>query len=167
MEITEEQRGLIQKMADEGSDLGEIQKRIADELKITVTYLETRMLISDLGIVFPEEEKDDAKGQEAVLLDSGTPEDLSQEDLSPAPDLDPAGSVPGTGTVSVTLSELAPPGMIANGTVTFSDGEKAEWYLDQMGRLGLDPTKPDYHPSESDIVAFQKELKRLAEVSGL
>jgi hypothetical protein len=47
--------------------------------------------------------------------------------------------------------------------VTFSDGETAEWMLDQTGRLGLNPTKPGYRPSEADVMSFQRELQRVAQ----
>jgi hypothetical protein len=52
---------------------------------------------------------------------------------------------------------------LASGKVTFSDGETADWMLDQTGRLGLNPTNPGYRPSESDIMAFQQELQRVAQ----
>jgi hypothetical protein len=35
--------------------------------------------------------------------------------------------------------------------------------LDETGRLGLNPTKPGYRPSQTDIVAFQQELQRVAQ----
>jgi hypothetical protein len=53
-----------------------------------------------------------------------------------------------------------------SGKVTFSDGQKAEWYLDQMGRLGLNPDQVGYRPSEQDVLAFQVELQRLARSQG-
>jgi hypothetical protein len=48
---------------------------------------------------------------------------------------------------------------VASGKVTFSDGKRAEWYLDQMGRLGLAPMEKGYRPSQTDLVSFQTELQ--------
>ena len=45
--------------------------------------------------------------------------------------------------------------------VVFSDGARAMWYVDETGRLGLDPDTPDYHPTPEDIAVFQNELKKL------
>jgi hypothetical protein len=34
--------------------------------------------------------------------------------------------------------------------------------LDQSGRLGLNPSTPDYRPNQADVLAFQDELQRVA-----
>ena len=49
-------------------------------------------------------------------------------------------------------------GAMAGGSVVFSDGERKNWTIDQMGRLALLGGSEEYKPSEEDIVAFQKEL---------
>ncbi len=46
-----------------------------------------------------------------------------------------------------------------SGKVTFSDGNTAEWYLDQTGRLGIAPAVQGYRPSQEDVMAFQTELQ--------
>jgi hypothetical protein len=46
-----------------------------------------------------------------------------------------------------------------SGDVTFSDGVKARWMIDQIGRFGLDPEKPGYRPSDADLQAFQLQLR--------
>jgi len=68
----------------------------------------------------------------------------------------------------VTLSSdtLARPGAMASGKVTFSDGEKAVWYIDQFsGQLGMVPPFPGFKPSPEDVRQFQvlleSELGRL------
>jgi hypothetical protein len=50
---------------------------------------------------------------------------------------------------------------MVSGTVTFSDGMKGLWLIDEMGRPSIDPDQPGYQPSESDLVSFQEELKGL------
>ena len=44
---------------------------------------------------------------------------------------------------------------LASGKVTFSDGNRAEWYLDQAGRLGLVPQQQGYRPPAADVQQFQ------------
>jgi hypothetical protein len=72
---------------------------------------------------------------------------------------------PATGHVSVTVDQLARPGAIVSGKVTFSDGQRADWYLDQNGRLGVVPGQQGYKPSAADVqqfqVALQSELARM------
>ena len=52
-----------------------------------------------------------------------------------------AGSpaAPPAGGVSLTVDQIARPGAVVSGKVTFSDGQKADWYMDQTGRLGMVP----------------------------
>ena len=68
------------------------------------------------------------------------------------------GMPPGGG-VSVKVANVARPGALVSGNVTFSDGNSAEWSLDQTGRLGLSPKQPGYKPSPADLEAFQLELQ--------
>jgi hypothetical protein len=51
--------------------------------------------------------------------------------------------------------------MLYSGKVVFSDGARAMWYVDETGRLGLDPDTPGYRPTQEDIAVFQNELKKL------
>jgi hypothetical protein len=74
-----------------------------------------------------------------------------------------ARSAPSAGGVVVVMDTITKPHALASGKVTFSDGETAEWMLDETGRLGLNPTKPGYRPSQTYIVAFQQELQRVAQ----
>ena len=50
--------------------------------------------------------------------------------------------------------------------VTFSDGVKASWFLDQYGRVAIDAGQPGYHPPEEDLMAFQQEVARKLQAQG-
>ena len=63
------------------------------------------------------------------------------------------------GGVSVAVYLVPRPGSLVSGKVKFSDGKAAEWYLDQMGRLGLAPKEQGYKPSQEDLMEFQTELQ--------
>ena len=62
------------------------------------------------------------------------------------------------GGVSVSVDHLARPGAVVSGKVTFSDGQSADWYLDQTGRLGLVAKTPGYRPPAADVPQFQAAL---------
>ena len=49
--------------------------------------------------------------------------------------------------------DLAPTGNL-------SDGQLADWYLDQMGRLGVAPRQQGYKPSAVDVQDFQLALQQ-------
>ena len=147
MTLTDDQRAAIARWIDAGATLPEIQKRLKEELQISLTYLETRMLADDLKLSLKEPEK--------------PAEPKAAEPLPPEP---PAAA---PGKVSVSIDQIMKPGTMISGNATFSDGQKAEWYLDQTGRLGLNPSTPGYRPSQQDVMDFQMELERLARSQGL
>jgi hypothetical protein len=61
--------------------------------------------------------------------------------------------------VSIKVDQVTRAGALVSGSVTFSDGNAATWYLDQLGRLGLAPKQQGYKPSPTDLQAFQMELQ--------
>ncbi len=141
-QLSADQVKSIQAWAEEGSNLSEIQKRITDEFKHLLTYMDTRLLVLDLGITLKEEKKEEIpKPVEAPLE--------------------------GTGEVTTTMDSIAVPGTIVSGRTTFSDGEQATWMIDQSGRPSLDPNTPGYQPTEEDITSFQTQLRELIKDTGL
>lgn len=141
--LTPDQISALKQCAAKGASMSDLQLHIKDEFGFTLTYMDTRFLILDLGIELIEEPKE--------------PEKKEEEKSAPQP----------TGAVSVTMDTLTLPGAMVSGKVTFSDGETAIWMLDQTGRPGLDPDTPGYRPSQEDIMEFQVQLRDLIQKSGL
>ena len=107
-----------------------------------------------------------------VASSSGTPDSgpASDEGTSAAPkryDLDAPDGTPPASDLTVEVDTLTIPGTFASGAVTFSDGTKAKWYLDQLGRLGLDDVPPGYRPSPGDAALFQTRLVEALRARGL
>ena len=65
------------------------------------------------------------------------------------------------------MDQLARPGALVSGKVTFSDGMNADWYLDQTGRMGVVPQQQGYKPSAADVQQFQLALEREMTKMGL
>ena len=110
--------------------------------------------------------------------DSGTPDSsgtsssgpASDDGTSAAPkryDLDAPDGTPPASDLTVEVDALTIPGTFASGAVTFSDGTKAKWYLDQLGRLSLDDVPPGYRPSPGDAALFQSRLVEALRARGL
>lgn len=148
MTLTEDQKAAVFQWIQEGAGPSQIQKLLKEQFQITLTYLETRLLADDLKLNFKE------------------PELPPQPPAPPEPEPEPID--PATlGKVTVTIDQITRPGSMISGKATFSDGQKAEWYLDQTGRLGFNPNTPGYRPSQEDIMDFQVELEKLARSQGL
>ncbi|MCX8155013.1 MAG: hypothetical protein N3J91_00955 [Verrucomicrobiae bacterium] len=166
MNLTDDQKAVVRQWIDEGLKLSDIQKRLASELGVHLTYMEVRLLISDLQVM-PKDAEPPAPPPATMpppAQPSPTAEEAAEEDTDEAEDASPAP--PGTGQVSVSLDTVAMPGAALSGKVTFSDGQKAQWYLDQYGRLGIAPTNKGYRPSPGDIQAFQMRLQQELEKMG-
>ena len=89
------------------------------------------------------------------------PEEEVQPEIEEPAAGDPAA--PPTGGVSVSINEVAPPGAVISGSVTFSDGQNGRWLIDQEGSLSVDPDTTGYQPSEPDIAEFQEKLRAAVE----
>ncbi len=151
MELDANQKELIVQWAGEGSSLSELQKRINDEFKLSLTFMDVRLMMLDLDVKI--------KDRKAASVNI---------DLSKAPPTAPDEDGPGAPQEQVTIEieKLKKPGALVNGTVTFSDGVTASWMLDRTGRLGLSGVPPEYKPSESDLADFQEKLSRLLQSRG-
>lgn len=155
MTLTDEQKAAVTGWIESGASLSDVQKRLREEFQVSLTYLDTRLLVDDLKIKLKEPEPEPK-----------APEQPAEADFEPEAEILPPAPAAGAGSVKVNIDQIVKPGALISGGVTFSDGERAEWYLDQMGRLALNPSKPGYRPTEKDVLAFQVELQRLARTQG-
>ena len=150
MNLTEDQRQRVTAWVLQGAKLAEIQTRLAEEFKIKLTYMEVRFLVDDLKLKL----KDPEPPKPATPV---------PEPAKPAEDKDkttpPATEPAAPGKVSVGVDQIARPGAVVSGKVTFSDGQTADWYLDQSGRLGVVPAKQGYKPTPADVQQFQAALQ--------
>lgn len=163
--LSEDQISTIRSWADSGDGLSDIQRRLAEDLDIRVTYLETRFLLEDLGIELLPEPEPESEAPEEGAGEPTAPEEPGEAD---AELVDEEGKPVGEpADVSVTVDQVQRPGAIVSGKATFSGGKTASWWLDQMGRLGMDADDPSFKPSEQELMAFQRELQNAVRGSGI
>jgi hypothetical protein len=160
---TPEQRQQIAAWAAEGANLNQIQDRLRSELGLTLTYMEARLLILELGVKIQE------KPREKPPEEEKKPEPVSapvEGDLQDTEFEQPAAPDAPAGSLQVTVDEIPPAGALISGKATFSDGNTVMWFMDQMGRFGMRGPAPGYQPPPADIPAFQAELDRLLTLRG-
>lgn len=163
-QLTPEQLAQVENWASDGANLNQVQDRLKSEFGITLTYLDARLLMLDVGVRIkdkpreappaPPEPPPAAENQEADVQGDFDEVDASAE---PAP----------TGTISMSADQIAIPGALISGKVTFSDGVEASWFLDQMGRLGLNGSPQGYKPPQGDVPQFQQQLDLFLQRAGL
>jgi hypothetical protein len=150
MNLNEEQKKRVSGWIAEGLKLADIQKRLETEFQLKLTYLESRLLIDELKLV----PKDAEPPPQPKPVDPQPP--IAEKEVPAVP-----------GAVSVKVDTVTRPGAVVSGKVTFSDGNGADWYLDQMGRLGLVPGQQGYRPSPTDLQTFQEQLQQELQSFGL
>ncbi|SRR5258708_28639155 len=181
MPLTPEQKQAVASWIAAGDSLSIVQKKLSEQFKVSMTYMDVRFLVDDLGLELksaatkPEPKLEDVskspapveKKEKGGLFDklkkavgAGGEDDIEEptEELveeEPVPEeLPPIGP----SNVSVDVDMVVRPGMVVSGTVTFSDGVTGKWALDQYGRLMLDTSKKGYQPNAADVQTFQQEL---------
>jgi len=155
MNLDEAQRAKVSQWISEGLKLSDIQNRLASEFGLRLTYMDVRFLVDYLKLT-PK----DVEPAKPATLGAGAP---SPGKNAPAATGKKAAGAPAqqpnaTGSVSVQVDQLARPGAVVSGKVTFSDGNTADWYFDQTGRLGLVPQQQGYRPPQADLQQFQAAL---------
>jgi hypothetical protein len=160
MNLDESQRQKVAEWIAQGLKLSEIQNRLASELGAPMTYMEVRLLVDDLKLTpkDPEPSKAPASVLTAPAAVAAAGKSASAKPVGKqAPEPTQPGR--GAGGVSLSVDKIARPGAVVSGTVTFSDGKRAEWFIDEMGRPGLVPEQAGYRPPNSDLQQFQAALE--------
>lgn len=156
-DLTPQQRQLVEQWAAEGANLNQIQDRLKTECGVTLTYMEARLLVLEIGVKIKDKPREKPPEEKPAAPEP--------EGGSPAPAAD--GETPAAaGELKITVDDLPAPGALVSGKATFSDGNTVQWFMDQMGRFGMRGAAPGYQPPAADIPAFQRELDTLLSVRG-
>ncbi len=137
----DERKPIVRQLLKEGRTLSEIQDFLRKEKNDSITYMELRLLLSEMP---------DAKLPEKETPKAPT---LPPE---PKPDAPAAG-----GKLSISVDQMPAPGSMLSGYARFASGAKAHWFLDDMGRLGLEPELGSEKPTQADMKEFSTELRRM------
>ena len=151
--LSQEQKSTVAQWVSSGASLSEIQQRINSEFGVSITYMDVRFLIDDIGAT-PVDKTQPAPEPAAQEVGAAP----AAEDVVGAAEADPGAATPGN--VSITLDSVQRPGELASGSVTFSDGQTGQWFLDGSGQLGFDPPYKGYQPSPADVRQFQAQLQK-------
>lgn len=194
MTLTPEQKAAVASWVAAGDNLSAVQKKLADQFKIALTYRDVRFLVDDLDLALkdpaPKVDTSDVS-KTAAAKPAARPEpaekkgflDKAKEKLGlggndEADELPPEDEFadeamdelpPAAGNVTVEVDKVTLiPGALASGSVTFSDGVTGKWIVDNQGRPGFTQvSQPGYRPTPADAQAFMQELSRAFQSRGL
>ena len=142
MSMTDKERDqLIAEKLNEGLKLADVQRLLADEYNMNMTYMELRMIAADLEVNWQKQEPEKP-------AEEPEDENKEKEELVPQDEME------------ITISKLVRPGAAMSGDVVFKSGIKAEWFVDPYGRLGLNPSNEEQKPSPEEVQEFQVELQK-------
>jgi DNA-binding transcriptional MerR regulator len=142
----DERKQIIRNLLAEGQTLSQIQDYLRKEKDDSITYMELRLLLSEMpDTKLPEKEQP----KTPIVAPAAT---------TPTPE--PAGKL------SISVDQMPPPGAMLSGYVRFASGAKAHWFIDEMGRLGLEPELGSGKPTQEDMKEFSIELRRMLQQSG-
>ena len=147
----EERKPIVKQLLAEGRTLSEIQDYLRKDKSDSITYMELRLLLSEMP---------DAKLPEKELLRTAP----AAVDASAKPAA--TGAATSGGKLSISIDQVPAPGAMLSGYARFSSGAKAHWFLDEMGRLGIDPELGSGKPTQKDMQEFSTELRRMLQQTG-
>ena len=134
----EERKPIVAQLLKEGRSLSEIQDFLRNEKGDSITYMELRLLLSEMP--------------DAKLPEKETPKPVA---------LPPESKPVAGGKLSISVDQMPAPGAMLSGYARLSSGAKAHWFLDEMGRLGVEPELGSSKPTQKDMQEFSAELKRM------
>ena len=150
--VTAEQLEAVRQWAGEGVDLNGIQKRLAAECGVHMTYMDVRFLLLDHGI-------------EIATASAPAPEKKPEPAPAPVEKAEPVEQLPPAGKPVVTLDELTLPGTLISGKVQFASGTRGGWQIDQLGRFAWNELQGQ--PTPEELQAFQVELTQILSRGGV
>lgn len=136
----DERKQVVKDLLAKGQTLSQIQDYLRNEKNDSITYMELRLLLSEMP---------DAKLPEKEVVKPMIP-----------PDPKPATPA-AVGKLSISVDQAPAPGAMLSGYARFSSGAKAHWFLDEAGRLGLEPELGSGKATQADMQEFSTELRRM------
>ena len=163
---------VIAEQLTKGVSLSDIHKMLFDEYKVRMTFMDLRLMASELESIdwsksdaaaeVPEtpaaEDSEGSQDEEEIFdEDEDLPDD--ENDADPSEGETPSGEGEKIrGATTVEINKIARPGAVLSGSVNFGSGASSDWVLDQLGRIAMANVKGK--PDEQDIKEFQLELQK-------
>jgi len=158
MALSPEQTQAVAQWIRDGASLSEVQKRLTEQFKLSLTYMDVRFLVDDLDLTLIDPiPKADAAD---VTKERASSNSVASAPNPPDDEVSPQELPPVIGSVDLDVDNVTlTPGALASGTVTFSDGVTGKWIVDNQGRPGFtEVSQEGYQPAPEDAQEFMRQL---------
>ena len=123
--------------------LSDIQKLLLEDHEINMTFMELRLLSADLEVNWAKFDPTPAADDE----DEEDGEESAEEEIEEG--------------VQIEVSRVVRPGAMVSGSFECPSGAAGEWFIDQMGQLGVKLKDEEVTPTEDESMEFQYKLREL------
>jgi hypothetical protein len=155
----DERKQVVRELLGKGQTLSQILDYLHKEKSDAITYMDLRLLLSEMpDTKLPEEEVRKTVPPPESVTGIGAPKDSGAAAGGDAQI--------GGGKLSISVDQTPAPGAMLSGYARFASGAKAHWFLDEMGRLGLEPELGSGKATQKDMQEFSTELRRLLQQTG-
>lgn len=165
MSLSPEQTQTVATWVRDGASLSDVQKRLNEEFKISMTYMDVRFLVDDLDLTLIDpipkaDAADVTKERAAPPSAEPAPDAPAPDGAQPDDEVSPEELPAAIGSVDLDVDNVTlTPGALASGTVTFSDGVTGKWIVDNQGRPGFtEVSQEGYQPAPADAQEFMQQL---------
>ena len=159
----EERKLIVGQLLAEGRTLSQIQDYLHKEKNDPITYMDLRLLLSEM----PDAKLPEKELPKTVLPTASSAATVgAKAALKDRPSAPATKEAPARGRLSISVDQMPVPGSTLSGYARFSSGAKAHWFLDEMGRLGLEPELGTGKPTQADMQEFSTELRRMLQQAG-
>ena len=146
----DERKIIVRELLAKSQTLSQIQDYLRKEKGDSITYMELRLLLSEM----PDTKLPDKELPKPVLPPTPPAGDPTAPTAAP------------NGKLSISMDQMPAQGSMLSGYARFSSGAKAHWFLDETGRLGLEPELGTGKPTPADMQEFTTELRRMLQRGG-
>ena len=153
--LTPDQKQLITQWVEEGLDLNAIQKNLNVECGLSLTFMDTRFLVLDLGLEIKSPQKKEPQAAQAPTESAPS----AAKTAASASAILPGADLP-HGNLELSLDDVTQPGLMVSGKAKFPSGAHGSWFLDNKYRVGIDPDTDSPEPTEKDMMIFEREIER-------
>ena len=156
----DERKQVVRDLLGKGLTLSQILDYLHKEKADPITYMDLRLLLSEMpDVKLPEKEPPKTVLPPPAPPGTGALKDPSSAAVGKEPET-------GGGKLSISVDQMPAPGAMLSGYARFSSGAKAHWFLDEMGRLGVEPELGSSKATPKDMQEFATELRRLLQQTG-